>query len=210
MMEKSMNCTLCDTRLTQKADDKFFICSKCKAFVMDETFHLSKELEKQRYELHNYDISDAGYRNFTAPLINAVLKDFTSQHSGLDYGCGRIPVIWEILKENGYLIKIYDPFFHSDTKPLEDKYDYIICCEVFEHFRNPEKELIKLKEMLKPLGRLYIMTHLYGQETDFSKWYYRNDPTHIFIAQHETFKYIEKEFCMKIVSMDDRLVIFQK
>jgi SAM-dependent methyltransferase len=177
---------------------------------MDETFHLSKELEKQRYELHNYDISDAGYRNFTAPLINAVLKDFTDKHSGLDYGCGSIPVISEILKENGHIIKLYDLFFHSDTNALEDQYDYIICCEVFEHFRNPEKELIKLKEMLKPLGRLYIMTHLYGPETDFSKWYYRNDPTHVFIAQHETFKYIEKEFCMKIVSMDDRLVIFEK
>ncbi len=205
-----MNCTLCKNRLTQKADEKFFICSKCKAFVMDETFHLSKELEKQRYELHNYDISDAGYRNFTAPLINAVLEDFTDKHSGLDYGCGRIPVISEILKENGYIIKLYDLFFHSGTNALEDKYDYIICCECFEHFRHPDKEMIKLKNLLKPNGKLYIMTHIYAEPTDFSKWYYRNDPTHVFIAQHETFKYIEKEFCMKIVSMNDRLTIFEK
>ncbi|HNZ54387.1 MAG TPA: methyltransferase domain-containing protein [bacterium] len=176
---------------------------------MDEKFHLSSELEKKRYELHNYDIHDAGYRNFTAPLINAVLKNFNNQHSGLDYGCGRVPVISEILKENGYLIKIYDPFFHPDTKPLEDKYDYIICCEVFEHFRHPDKEMIKLKNLLKPNGKLYIMTHIYAEPTNFSKWYYRNDPTHIFIAQPETFKYIEKEFCMKIVSMNDRLVIFE-
>ncbi len=204
-----MNCTLCKTRLTQKADEKFFICSKCRAFVMDEKFHLTSELEKKRYELHNYDINDAGYRNFTAPLINAVINDFSPQHSGLDYGCGRVPVISEILKENGYLIKIYDPFFHPDTDAFEDKYDYIICCEVFEHFRHPEKELIKLKNLLKSNGKLYIMTHIYAEPTDFSKWYYRNDPTHVFIAQPETFKYIEKEFRMKIVSMNDRLVIFE-
>lgn len=176
---------------------------------MDEKFHLTSELEKKRYELHNYDINDAGYRNFTAPLINAVINDFSPQHSGLDYGCGRVPVISEILKENGYLIKIYDPFFHPDTDAFEDKYDYIICCEVFEHFRHPEKELIKLKNLLKSNGKLYIMTHIYAEPTDFSKWYYRNDPTHVFIAQPETFKYIEKEFRMKIVSMNDRLVIFE-
>ncbi|HQI05161.1 MAG TPA: methyltransferase domain-containing protein, partial [bacterium] len=107
------------------------------------------------------------------------------------------------------LIKIYDPFFFPDTDAINDKYDYIICCEVFEHFRHPDKEMIKLKNLLKPNGKLYIMTHIYAEPTDFSKWYYRNDPTHIFIAQPETFKYIEKEFCMKIVSMNDRLVIFE-
>jgi 2-polyprenyl-3-methyl-5-hydroxy-6-metoxy-1,4-benzoquinol methylase len=44
------------------------------------------------------------------------------------------------LEDDGYKIKQFDPFFHNDIAVLRRSYDYIVCCEVIEHFHSPSKE----------------------------------------------------------------------
>ena len=51
-----------------------------------------------------------------------------------------------------------------------------------------------MKSLLKDEGTLYIMTGIYKDDIDFSKWWYKNDLTHVFIYKQETFECIKKEF----------------
>ena len=205
-----MKCTLCKTVLNKMADEYYFICSTCGAFVKDEKYYLERKEEKERYKKHENDVHDERYQDFTSPITDAILNNHTVDHLGLDFGSGTGPVIAKQLRDEGYQVKLYDPFFHPTTDYLSHYYDYIFSCEVFEHFYDPKQEIEKLLELLKPGGRLYIMTHLYDFEIDFEHWYYRNDPTHVFIYTNKTIEYIAEKYALDIEEMTDRLIILKK
>ncbi len=126
---------------------------------------------------------------------------------GLDFGCGPGPVISHLLQNSGYMIKQYDPIFHVDQRVLESKYHYIVCCEVIEHFHSPAEEFRRLRSLLKSNGELICMTDLITDETDFAKWYYKNDPTHVFLYRRETLQYIAEEFDFAKCRIDGRLIV---
>lgn len=205
-----MNCTLCNTRLNNKADEYYFICGVCGAYVKDKKHYVSEEKEKYRYEEHNNDVDDVRYRKFTSPITQTIINNFNSGDTGLDYGSGTGPVISKVLREKGYNVRLYDPFFHPDEDYLKYQYDYIFSCEVFEHFHRPENEIEKLLGLLKTDGFLIIMTHLYTGERDFNTWYYRNDPTHVFIYTEQTISYIAEKYNLELLEKDERLVVFKK
>ena len=190
----TMRCTLCGTALVQRIDSTYHDCTVCHALVMDTAFVPGSEEELRHYHTHDNDVHDPRYRRFTSPITEHVLKHFTAQHSGLDYGCGPGPVISTVLHEHGYRIAQYDPFFYSDTQPLTDTYDYIVCCEVIEHFHCPAEEFARLRSMLRPGGHLVCMSSLYHADIDFANWRYRKDPTHVFILRAETVGYIAEHF----------------
>ncbi len=156
-----------------------------------------------------YDSNDLGYQNFVKPITNSILDEFKNDNIGLDFGCGKDSPIVKILEENDYNISKYDIFFYDDKKVLEQKYDYIACCEVIEHFYNPKKEFALLKSLLKEEGVLYLMTGIYKEEIDFSKWWYKNDLTHVFIFTKETFFWIKKEFDFKGLEINENLIRFK-
>ena len=58
----------------------------------------------------------------------------------------------------------------------------------------PKMEFRSLKNMLNQKGKLYCMTDIYGESINFSKWYYKNDPTHVFFYHKNTVHWIQKEF----------------
>lgn len=205
-----MKCPLCSTPLDSKIDAFYFECATCHAFVKDANFYISNENEKKRYESHNNDVEDIRYQNFTSPITNAILERFTPIHLGLDYGCGTGPVITKMLQEKNYQVQLYDPFFFPSLDYLKFTYDYIFSCEVFEHFNNPKAEIEKLIGLLKANGLLLIMTHLYDGKIPFEKWYYRNDPTHIFIYTKKTMKFIAKQFELEVIEMNNRFIFLKK
>ncbi len=186
----------------------YLICDTCGGIVKDESKLLSSEDERNRYLKHENDVNDLGYQNFTAPITNAVLRDFNADNTGLDFGAGPSSVISKILRDHNYNILEYDPFFYFDKNLLNQKFDYLVCCEVMEHFYKPAEEFRLLKSLLKPNGKLYCMTHLYDPTINFEKWYYRNDATHVFIYQQETITFIQKEFEFSEVVIDNRLITF--
>lgn len=207
----SQACPLCTAPgqiLYQNKSQLFYICSNCKGIFLDKSLRLKTTDEKLRYETHNNDVFDERYQNFVSPITKAILENFSEDHSGLDFGAGTGPVITKILKDNNFRIKAYDPFFNKNTKLLDEKYDYIACCEVIEHFYNPKKEFALLKNLLLNSGRLYCMTEIYDENIDFSTWYYKNDPTHVFIYQKKTIDWIKNKFGFRHVNINGRLITF--
>ncbi len=205
-----MNCTLCNTPLTNHVDEYFFICDNCGAYLKKYPFYLSPEKEKERYQKHQNNVNDIHYQIFTSPITHAILQKQSPNDLGLDYGCGNAPVISKQLMDKGYNVKLYDPFFYYNEDYLNFSYDYIFSCEVFEHFHSPKQEIEKLLSILKPNGYLYIMTHLYHSDIDFKNWYYRRDPTHVFIFTIKTIEYISEKFSLNIQSLTERLIIMKK
>lgn len=205
-----MTCPLCSSLLITQKDTHYYVCDTCKALVKDEKEYLTAAEEKAHYECHNNDVEDVRYQNFTMPITQYVLENRLSTHKGLDFGCGTGPVISRMLHKKSYDIVPYDPFFAPNQNVLESTYDYIVCCEVMEHFHNPKAEIDRLTGLLKPNGLLVIMTLLYTNTNEFANWHYRNDPTHIFIYTPETIQYIAKEKELEILELTDRLIVLKK
>jgi len=189
---------------------KYFRCKECCGVFLDRAFLLSRNEEQARYEEHNNDIDDVGYQKFVSPITNSIMRDFTPDHDGLDFGAGTGPVITKVLTDHQYCIKLYDPFFHNEPALLGKQYDYIACCEVIEHFHYPSKEFALLRGCLRPGGKLYCMTDLFHDALDFKNWYYRNDPTHVFIYCERTCEWIKETFNFSSVTVDGRLVTFAR
>ncbi|UJH92130.1 class I SAM-dependent methyltransferase [Antarcticibacterium sp. 1MA-6-2] len=128
----------------------------------------------------------------------------------MDFGCGTGPVASVFLRRQGFSINLYDPFFEDHPEVLKKKYDFIMCCEVMEHFQNPRREFKLLHKLLNPGGKLYCKTSLYREENDFGSWYYKNDPTHVFLYTEDTLKWIRLDFGFTELQIDPKLIIFTK
>lgn len=165
------------------------------------------EEEIKRYETHNNDISDPGYRKFVSPLVKEIALRHHADDKGLDFGAGTGPVITHMLKQQQYNIRAWDPFFIPDDELLEETYDYIVACEVIEHFHDPAAEFRRFKDMLNPYGTLLIKTDPWTGETSFDEWYYKNDETHTFFYHPETFEWIKDRFQFKDLIIDKRVIL---
>ena len=174
---------------------------------MAPQYHLTLEKEKERYLKHNNDVDDPRYQEFVQPIVQEVLNNFKKEQIGLDFGCGTGPVICKLLEDRGYPVMKFDPFFHNQPNVLQKQYDFIICCEVAEHFRDPLKEFKLLKSLLKPKGILFVLTERYSKDFDFSKWHYKSDPTHIFFYQKRTFEWIRESLGFNSLEIKNRLAI---
>ncbi len=203
-------CPLCKQAASEFYKEEFYICENCLGIFRHQGSLPNKDQEKERYELHNDDVFDIGHRSFVQPLTDAILSRFTANDSGLDFGSGPRSVVSEILKENHFSIKQYDPFFQNHPQLLETNYDYIACCEVVEHFHNPAKEFQLLHKLLKPGACLLGMTEIYHSEIDFQTWYYKNDKTHVFFYQRETLEWIKLNFGFECLECGERLFVLQR
>lgn len=208
---KTEFCPLCESNAEDFfsiGSKSYYLCSNCKAIFVDSRFLPGTEAERVRYNEHNNDVNDSGYRKFVSPIVNSVLRDFHSSSAGLDFGAGPGPVISLMLSESGYRISQYDPFFHPSKELLKSKYDYIVCCEVIEHFHHPAREFQILRNLLLPLGKLYCMTSIYSDSIDFANWYYKNDLTHVIFYQVETLNFICRQFGFLNVKIENNLITF--
>jgi len=205
-----MNCPLCKQFGAPFYNEGFYTCSNCAGIYKNKKDYLCESSEISRYREHNNDVNDKGYQDFVFPITNYVLTNFKPSHSGLDFGCGTAPVISKLLDDNGYTIHQFDPFFSNNVSLLNRTYDYIVCCEVIEHFQKPDQEFELLHSMLKPDGMLICMTHIFDETIDFRNWYYRNDPTHVFIYRNETIAFIADAYRFTNIEIHNRLIVFKK
>lgn len=178
--------------------------------MLDPLDYVPSQQEKERYITHNNNVEDIRYQNFVSPIVENVKKHYDSSHTGLDYGAGTGPVITSLLKKDGYSLKLYDPFFHPYPENLQLTYDYIVCCEVMEHFHHPYDEFKKLYSMLNPQGTLFCMTDMYYETIDFKDWYYKNDETHVFFYHEKAIQWIKNEFGFISSEFNGRLIMFRK
>jgi len=208
-----MNCALCGSKtivfsIVHKR--AYYHCTHCDGISMDPTHFLSEEDEKTRYEIHNNDVTDAGYQKFVSPIVNTILRDYNKSQTGLDFGSGSGPVITTMLRKQGYHITTYDPYFDPNPEALQQQYDYIACCEVIEHFYAPNKEFALLHSLLREKGSLYCKTYLYNATIDFNSWWYKNDPTHVFFYTKKTLHWIKDQYHFNELIISRELIIFRK
>lgn len=207
-----MKCKLCNSKTNlfyTNNHAKYYKCGTCAAILMHPDYYPSINNEKIRYLEHNNNVNDLGYQKFVNPIVNAVQEDFNNTSTGLDFGCGTGPVISKLLRNKNYSITTYDPFFDNNLNALKTTYNFIVCCEVIEHFHNPLQEFKRLKTLLKPGGKLYCMTDLFSENIIFKNWYYKEDNTHVIFYLKNTFKWIEKNIGFSKVTVNNRLITFE-
>jgi 2-polyprenyl-3-methyl-5-hydroxy-6-metoxy-1,4-benzoquinol methylase len=125
----------------------------------------------------------------------------------LDFGCGEGPLIHYLLEPRGYKVNLYDHFFYPDRSVLQAKYDFVAAVEVVEHFYDPAREFELLKSLLKPKGRLGIMTEQCSEDTDFSTWHYRRDPTHVAFYSEASLRWVARRYAFnEVIFHSNRLV----
>jgi len=211
-----MKCSLCAEKINlfftyeARKSQRYYQCTNCHSILLHPDFYISSADEKARYLTHNNDVEDPGYRKFVSPVVQAVLNDFEAHHRGLDFGAGTGPVITHMLEDHGYQLTTYDPFFIPDSSALDNTYDYIVCCEVIEHFHDPHKEFKKLKSLLKTNGVLYLKTDLYSEETDFENWSYKDDETHTFFYHADALRWIQQHIGFSRVGIQKNLIVLNK
>lgn len=206
-----MPCSLCNcaTRDFEVIKEREYVqCTGCKAIFLSPQYHLSPQAEKYRYSLHNNDINDAGYIQFVNPVIEQIKSDFSPAAQGLDFGCGTGPVIASELKKSGFHLELYDPYFEPNKKVLKNLFDFIICCEVMEHFQTPLREFKLLRSLLKPAGKLYCKTAVWNEAIDFHNWHYKDDLTHVVFYNIDTLQWIKENLNFSEIDIQDNLIVF--
>ena len=209
-----VQCILCQsattTGLGRIHDIEYHRCNKCHCTFKDQNHFPDATTEKSRYLLHKNDVDDFNYQKFVHPIVKGVFENCKKTETGLDFGAGTAPVISSMLLKKGYNVDQYDPFFHPDTSVLSKKYDFIVCCEVVEHFHLPWKEFELLYQVLKPKGMLFCMTELLPEPQYFNDWYYKNDPTHVIFYSEKTLNWIKSHYGFSKIKVDGRLFVLTK
>ena len=189
---------------------EYFRCKTCLGLFTDPKSRLSPEKEKERYSLHNNDVDDPEYRKFLSKLFDPLIKKLKKESRGLDYGCGPGPALASMLREEGFAVDIYDPYFFPDESYRDKVYDFITCTEAAEHFYEPQKEFNKLDQVLADKGILGVMTNFYEDTINFEDWYYRKDPTHVVFYAVKTLQCIAEERSWEVDIQCENVVFFKK
>ncbi|MDA3938348.1 MAG: class I SAM-dependent methyltransferase [Spirochaetia bacterium] len=210
-----MICSLCNFPITDnKIDDqgrKYHICSKCELIQLDGKLYLSMEDEKKRYELHENSADNKGYLTYLNNIITNSITPFLNPGNRiLDFGCGPEKTWAEILKEKGFRVSTFDPFF-DNNEWMSKNYNAITAIEVFEHMLSPAKDLESLSNGLRTGNYLIIRTMLHDNNWDtFKKWWYKEDPTHVSFYSSVTINYICKTWNFELKQIKDLCEIVLK
>ena len=207
---KNVACPLCgasSNNFYTQGQREFLQCSLCLSVFTHPKDYLTPEAEQAHYLCHNNDPEDVRYQNFVSPVTNAILADFKPHHKGLDFGSGTGSPILKVLRDNSYDVVEFDLYFHNKPEVLQQPYNYIACSETAEHFKDPYAEFKQLRNLLNPGGKLYVMTDRFNPARDFDTWFYKTDPTHVFLYHKKAFEYIREEFGFKSLRINKRLVV---
>jgi SAM-dependent methyltransferase len=203
----------CSTGPFHKREDAIkrflFTCSSCKLVFAGREFLLSPEKEKDRYLDHQNSTANEQYMSYLASLTEPLLKFIPPGAKGLDFGCGPVMALSEILSQKGIECMSYDPFFFPILP--EATFDFIFAVETVEHFHEPFKEFKKLINLLSGNGLLFIITSVWNLNTDFKTWYYSRDNTHVSFYNEQTFLWLAGKMNLKMKFSDNlKTVVFQK
>ncbi|WP_068167305.1 class I SAM-dependent methyltransferase [Hydrogenophaga taeniospiralis] len=187
-------CPVCETPDSRAflavGGQRYRRCERCHCTFLQPDQWPSAEAELAEYRRHHNDEQDPGYRRHLAQLGTPLLQRLPPKQTGLDYGCGPGPALAGMLREAGHTVALYDPFFQPDAGVLTQRYDFITCTEVAEHFHHPADEFRRLDRLLRPGGWLGLMTRFQTDDTRFAQWHYRRDPTHVVFYREATLRWL--------------------
>lgn len=166
----------------------YFRCPGCELRFLDPRQRPGPEAERAHYLTHRNDPGDPGYRRFLSRLADPLLARLAPASKGLDYGCGPGPALAAMLREAGHAVALYDPVFAPDAAVLDTTYDFVTCTETAEHFHHPARDFARLRGLVRPGGRLALMTCFQTDDGRFAGWHYRMDPTHVVFYREATLR----------------------
>jgi SAM-dependent methyltransferase len=171
-------------------DRRYERCPVCFVTLVAVEDLPTSETERRHNLNHENDIRDPGYRRFASKLVEPLASAVDRGAHGLDYGCGTGPVAATMLRELGFEVELFDPFFAPNRAALAQTYDFVICSEVVEHFHEPADQFDRLSQLLRSGGVLGVMTCFQTDDDRFAQWHYRRDPTHVAFYREETLRRI--------------------
>jgi pseudouridine kinase len=166
----------------------YYACRSCGGIFLDRTQMLEPAAEKARYEKHENGLENKGYRAYLEDFMRTVLEFSVGTPTGsgftvFDYGSGPEPAFVELLRENGYDARGFDPYFAPDTPVFPGGAALVTALEVVEHFADPPGDFTLMAACVRPDGLLAVRTQLLPAVPDigafFGGWWYREDPTHV-------------------------------
>ena len=209
-------CHICGSGTESFTDSKsgirYHSCSGCGVIFKSPECYRSIAEQKARYDLHNNDENDEGYRAYFQRFLDFVLPQVEDVETALDFGCGRSTLLANILNSINIETDPYDPIYHPDTPYHSKKYDLILSTEVFEHLHDPKAVFASLVERLHAGGYLAIQTQFHPENREkFKQWYYHKDPTHIVFFSPQTFKYLgAMHGCLYLGDNGKNMVLLKK
>ncbi|MCA9064029.1 MAG: class I SAM-dependent methyltransferase [Planctomycetaceae bacterium] len=210
-------CPLCDSSETdvfgRRTDRVFRKCTGCDLIFVPGEFHLTPDKELAHYRNHQNRLDDPDYRTFLNRLARPVSEQLRHPSQGLDYGCGPVPVLADLLSALGHDVKGFDPWFAPAPELCEQTFDFVVCSETAEHFRCPSVDFGILRRLLRPGGWLGIMTQRPpvsdSPSQSFLNWYYQRDPTHVAFYSERTFQWIADLWNARLQIVSDSVVLLQ-
>ena len=209
------NCIICGSATTALNDEKmkvtYDVCHSCDFISKQKGFLLTADVEKSRYDTHQYSEEDHYYNNTFLNLIKEYIEPYKVK-TVLDYGSGPFRVLTKFLKEQQYNVYDYDPYYHPDDSYQKEMFDLIVSTEVIEHFYDPIKEFDHLLSILKDKGYLLLMTNFRTMPHDeFINWWYKRDNTHVAFYNLNVFTYLEEKYNLKRLKTNEKnIILLQK
>lgn len=143
------------TRSTYSKVYSFVRCFHCGSFnaigeVNYNEIYKDYPLKNQRYDFFATKI-------FEKRLSYLIEFGLTKQHLVLDYGCGS-GLFVRYMNERGfkaYGFDLYNPLFSSRSFPNQ-KFDFVIAQDVFEHFDDPQSFIEDAKSLIQYSGKIIL------------------------------------------------------
>jgi SAM-dependent methyltransferase len=211
-----MRCGICGHETDSFKDEKtgihYYHCHTCAYIFKSPEYYQSLPRQKLRYDLHENDEENEGYKAYFQRFLNFVSPYIQGAETALDFGCGRSTLLANLLHERGVRCDAYDPIYHPSGFQNDKKYDLIVSTEVFEHLHFPKEIFGKLVSVLNRGGILAIQTQFHMNDPEqFKQWYYHQDPTHIVFFHPQTFHVLAREYgCTYIADNTKNIVILKK
>lgn len=208
-------CPLCSMHAAsylQATDGRaYHWCDHCDLCFVQPKDRPLPEQELAHYQQHENDPFDERYRAFLAPLACEIGRRHPPGARGLDFGAGPGPALAFLLRERGFEVELYDPYFWPDCAFALRPYDFIVASEVVEHLFDPRQELERLRLLLRDGGTLAVMTSLSPSRGELAGWYYRLDPTHVTFYSRRTFEWIQQTLGFtELEFVSERIVALRK
>jgi hypothetical protein len=165
---------------------------------------VSVDAERERYNLHNNSMENSGYVQYLNAVANGLNTIPGHPLRILDFGSGANFVLTRLLRERGHVCDAYDPLYGLDIPFTNSIYDCIILCESIEHLRNLPHTLELLSRVITAHGSIIIKTQLYTDDTEFDRWWYAQDITHINFFNAHTMHIIAEKLNRRVIVCDNR------
>ena len=211
-----MTCHICnnptDSFIHKKTNITYYHCKECEYIFKSHEHHQDFSTQKERYNLHENDEKDEGYKAYFQRFLDFTLPLTGQPKSALDFGCGRSSLLASLLENEGIACDYYDPIYYPTVLNNSKKYELIVSTEVFEHLHQPRVVFESLLERLEEGGYLALQTQFHSNDIEsFKKWYYHQDPTHIVFFTVQTFRVLcEMYGCEFVGDNGKNMVVIKK